>query len=38
MSDDFFKKIAEALKDRENPSDLKPSIIGKVVGLSPIKV
>ncbi len=37
-NDDFFKRLALALKERENPVDLKPCIIGKVVELSPVTV
>ena len=35
-NENFFKRIATALKDRENPTDLKPCLIYKVVELNPI--
>ena len=34
----FFDKLANRIKNNENPSDLKPCIIGKVVKLEPITV
>ena len=35
-SEDFFKRLGNLLKERNNPTDLKASIIGKVVQLEPI--
>lgn len=35
-NDDFFKRIGTLLKERDNPTDLKSSIIGKVVVLQEI--
>lgn len=37
-NEDFFKRLAKELKNRNNPTDLKSSIIGKVVELEPIIV
>jgi len=37
-NEDFFKKLARNMKERNNPPDLKPCIIGKVVKLEPITV
>lgn len=38
MKPDFIKDLAKSLKDRDNPTDLKPSIIGVVKQLSPVIV
>lgn len=38
QTDDFFKRMGNLLKERENPTDLKSAIIGKVVKLNPIIV
>lgn len=37
-NEDFFKRLQKEFKSRNNPSDLKPVIIGKVVQLNPIIV
>ena len=37
-NENFFEKLAKNLKERNNPADLKPSIIGRVVQLNPIAV
>ena len=36
--DDFFKRLGSLIKERNNPTDLKASIIGKVVQLEPVIV
>lgn len=36
--DDFFKRLGSLIKERNNPTDLKASIIGKVVQLNPVIV
>ena len=38
MKPDFTKELAKALKERNNPTDLKPSIVGVVKQLSPVIV
>ena len=38
MNDDGIKILAKELKKRNNPTDMKTSIIGKVVQLSPVIV
>ena len=38
MKPDFTKELAKALKDRNNPTDLKPCIIGVVKQLEPVIV
>lgn len=38
MKPDFIKDLARALKDRDNPTDLKPSVIGVVKQLDPVIV
>ncbi len=38
MSENFFNLLSKALKERNNPTDLKSAIIGKVVELSPITI
>ncbi len=35
---DFFQELAEQYKKRDNPTDLKPAIIGIVTGLNPLCV
>ena len=35
---DFFQEMAEQFKKRNNPTDLKPAIIGIVTGLNPLCV
>ena len=35
---DFFQELAEQYKKRDNPTDLKPAIIGVVTGLNPLCV
>ncbi len=37
-TEDFFKRLANLLNERTNPTDLKASMIGKVVKLSPITI
>jgi len=37
-NEDFFQKIARLMQERNNPADLKPSIIGKVVKLDPLTI
>lgn len=38
MKADFIKDLAKSLKDRDNPTDLKPSLIGIVKQLEPVIV
>lgn len=35
---DFFNEMASQLKNRDNPTDLKPSIVGVVKNLNPLTV
>lgn len=38
MKPDFIKDLAKSLKERDNPTDLKPSLIGVVKQLEPVIV